>query len=43
MVRIGLDYEEIDFDEDEEDEEMSSIEATVNTIKEVWLIVINSY
>ena len=36
LVRVGLDYEEVELEEDEE-EEVGTMEATVNAIKEVWL------
>ena len=43
LVRVGLDYEEKDYDDDDEDstpDDTDTIETLVNTIKEVWLVII---
>ena len=39
LVRVGLDYEEIDYDEDDDSDDTKPMESLVNHIKEVWLVV----
>ena len=42
LVRVGLDYEEVDFDEDE-DEDAGTMESLVNAVREVGLVMVGLY